>query len=159
VNWKLIVVGGTVFYAAQWVVGMATGVFIHNGVLVPYYAATQEFWRPELNQVPPDMAALMPRWIASGLFSSFLLAFVFGWIRSSLAGAGWLKGLKFGAILSIFSAGFMLGWSGVFNLPDAIWGWWWFESVLYFLFGGMVLGWFAQRYVQAPSPVPGSDRS
>ena len=149
-NWKLIFVGGVVFYAAQWVIGMVTGYFIHEGVLTPYYVATPGFWRPELMQVPPDMAALLPRWIASGLFSSFLLAFVYGWIRSSLTGAGWMQGLKFGVILSLFSAGFMLGWSGVFNLPDAIWAWWWFESVLYFAFGGVVLGWFAERYAAAP---------
>lgn len=149
-NWKLIIVGGVIFYAAQWVIGAATGMFIHEGVLEPYYMQTVAFWRPELVQDPPDMAALLPRWIASGLISSFLLAFVYGWIRPSLAGAGWMQGLKFGIILSIFSGAFMLGWSGVFNLPEAIWGWWWFESVLYFLFGGTVLGWFAARYAPAP---------
>lgn len=148
-NWKLIFVGGIVFYAAQWVVSMATAQVIHEVVLSDLYLQTAQFWRPELNQDPPDMAALLPHWIAAGLFSSFLLAFVFGWIRSSLAGAGWTKGLKFGVILSLFSAAFMLGWSGVFNLPAAIWGWWWFESVLYFLFGGAVLGWFAERYAAA----------
>jgi len=148
-NWKLIIVGGIVFYAAQWVVGMATGVFIHNGVLLPYYLETAQFWRPELNQVPPDMAALLPRWIATGLIASFLSVFVYGWVRPALSGAGWLKGLKFGVIAVLFTTGCMLGWSGVFNLPNAIWAWWWFEAVLYFLIGGIVLGWFAERFMPA----------
>lgn len=147
VNWKLIIVGGIVYYAAQFIVGMASGVFIHEGVLEPYYQATTQFWRPELNQDPPDMAALMPRWIASGLIASFLAVAVYSWVRPALAGAGWLKGLKFGCIVLLLSTGVMLGWSGVFNLPDAIWGWWWAESVLYFLIGGLVLGWFAERFM------------
>lgn len=149
VNWKLVIVGGIVYYAAQWVVSMASGVFIHEGVLEPYYMQTTAFWRPELFQDPPDMAALMPRWIASGLIASFLAVFAYGWIRPALQGAGWMKGLKFGFIVLLFSTGFMLGWSGVFNLPDAIWGWWWLESVLYFLVGGVVLGWFAERFAPA----------
>ena len=60
-NFKTIIVGGIVFYAVQWVFGMISGMFIHEGVLEPLYKATTEFWRPELTQDPPDMASLMPR--------------------------------------------------------------------------------------------------
>src|SRR4030067_2510370 len=103
-NWKLIIVGGIVFYAAQWVVGMATGVFIHNGVLHAYYLETAQFWRPELNQVPRDMAALLPRWIATGLIASFLSVFVYGWGRPALSGGGWVQGPKFRVGAVVFTA-------------------------------------------------------
>ena len=59
-NFKTIIVGGVVFYAVQWVLGMISGIVIHGGVLEPLYKATAEYWRPELMQDPPDMAALMP---------------------------------------------------------------------------------------------------
>jgi hypothetical protein len=148
-NWKLIFVGGVVYYAAQFIVGMGTGGIVHNGILVEAYRATTEFWRPELNQVPPDTAALMPRWIATGLIAAFLSAAVYGWIRPALAGPGWQKGLKFGGIVVIVSTCCMLGWSGVFGLPERIWFWWWVESLAYFLIGGAVLGWYAEKYAPA----------
>ena len=66
-NWKLIFGGGIVYYAGAWLVAMISGPLIHEGVLDELYKLHAQFWRPELNQVPPDMAALMPRWIASGL--------------------------------------------------------------------------------------------
>ena len=68
-NIKTIVTGGIVFYVAQFIASMITGMFIHEGVLDPLYNATSEFWRPELRSDPPDMAALMPRWITVGLIS------------------------------------------------------------------------------------------
>lgn len=148
-NWKLVFGGGLVYYLAQWVVSMATGGFVHEGILVEAYRETAAFWRPELNQTPPDIAALMPRWIATGLVASFLGAAVYGWIRPALQGSGWQKGAKFGAISAILMACFMLGWSGVFNLPERIWGWWWLESVVYFVVGGAALGWFAEKYAPA----------
>ena len=59
-NWKLIIVGGLVFYVVMFVVSMVTGPVVHQGILLESYQATEQFWRPELRQVPPDMAALMP---------------------------------------------------------------------------------------------------
>ena len=29
------------------------------------YKATAEYWRPELNEDPPDMTTLLPRWIST----------------------------------------------------------------------------------------------
>jgi hypothetical protein len=69
-NAKLILLGGIAWYATAWVVSMATASFIHEGVLADDYLATAAFWRPELMQDPPDMAALMPRWLATGLMSA-----------------------------------------------------------------------------------------
>lgn len=148
-NWKLVLGGGFVYYIAQWVVSMATGAVVHEGILMEAYRETAAFWRPELNQDPPDMAALMPRWIATGLITAFLGAAVYGWIRPALRGSGWQKGAQFGAVSAVLMACFMLGWSGVFNLPERIWAWWWLESVVYFVVGGAVLGWFAEKYVPA----------
>ena len=145
-NWKLIILGGLAFYVVMFIISIPSGMLIHNGVLDAPYRANSEFWRPELNQEPPDMAALMPRWIASGLIGSFIIAGVYGVIRSSFSGDGWLKGAKYGLVLFLIGISLALGWSGVFNLPDEIWVWWTLESLFYFLVGGMALGWFADKY-------------
>ncbi len=144
-NWKLVFIGGLVYYAAQWVVGAVTGPLLHQGILVEVYQAHASFWRPELNQVPPDMAALLPRWIASGLIASFLAAAVYGWVRPALCGAGWKRGLQFGVIMIMLTVGFMLGWSGIFNLPDSLWRWWLLEAIAYYVVGGIALGWVAEK--------------
>ena len=133
-------------YIAQFAVSMITGGFIHEGVLDPLYKATTEFWRPELNQDPPDMAALMPRWIATGLLAAFIQAGIFDNIRSAFNGSGIVKGLKFGLMFAVIYASFGMAYSGVFNLPDAIWGWWALDRLIVYLAGGLVLGWFVGKF-------------
>jgi hypothetical protein len=144
-NWKLVVVGGIVFFAVTWVVGFATGPLLHDGILKPLYEETGSFWRPELMQEPPDMGALMPRWIGVGLVCALIFAAVYGWVRSAFAGPGWKKGLKFGLVVAILHLTWAAGWSGVFNLPDAIWAWWALEAFAYNAIGGMALGWVAGK--------------
>ncbi len=144
-NWKVIFIGGICLYIVQWLVSMGTGPLIHEGVLTDVYKQTASFWRPELNQDPPDMAALMPRWIATGLFGALVAAGIYSVIRGSFSGAGWLKGVKFGLVLWLFHLTASLGWSGVFNLPMEIWGWWIFEALLVYLIGGAVLGWVSAK--------------
>jgi len=148
-NLKVILIGGVVYYAAQWVVGAVTGPLIHNGILVEAYQATAAFWRPELMKQPPDMAALLPLWITTGLISAFFSAAVYMWVRPALSGAGWQRGLKFGVIAIIFNAAAMLSFYGVFNLPAQIWSWWCVEAVAYLLVGGAALGWIAQKLTPA----------
>ncbi len=143
-NWKLIVVGGLVFYAVMWVVSFGTGPVIHGMILEEPYKANQQFWRPELNQDPPDMAALMPRWITTGVITSMVLAAIYGCLRPAL-GTGWVAGIKFGIIVSVLGTTYMAGWSGVFNLPNKIWIWWAIEQPLYYLPGGAVLGWLGEK--------------
>lgn len=133
-------------YIGQFVVSGVTGVFIHEGVLDPLYSATAEFWRPELNQDPPDMAALMPRWIVTGLLIAFVFAAIYDNIKTAFNGSGMIKGLKFGIVMAIFYAAFGAAFSGVFNLPDSIWAWWTFEGFLVNPAGGLVLGWFAGKF-------------
>jgi hypothetical protein len=140
-NWKLVIVGGLVFYIVTFAVGMATGPLIHNGVLKDTYKANSGYWRPELNQDPPDMAALMPRWITTGVITSLILAALYGWIRPAFAGPGWKRGLLYGLFLSIVACLSFAGWSGVFNLPENVWVWWGLESFAYYLPGGAALGW------------------
>jgi hypothetical protein len=156
VNWKIVFIGGVVFYIATFVVGMVTGPLIHQGVLLDEYMATASFWRPELNQNPPDMAALMPMWITTGLIGAFIGAGIYAVIRSSLSGAAWMRGLKFGVILSLLALAFMGSYRGVFNLPDTIWVWWAVGTIVTYLVGGIALGFVAEKLapvggVAAPS--------
>lgn len=144
-NWKLIVLGGLVFYVVMFVVSFATGPIVHEGILDAPYRASEQFWRPELNQDPPDMAALMPQWIATGLLTTFVFTAIYGWLRPAFTGAPWLKGMKFGLVLSVVGCCFMAGWSGIFALPGKIWIWWGIEQFFYYLPGGAALGWVAEK--------------
>ena len=140
-NWKTVVIGGIVFYVVMFIVSMATGPIVHEGILDPLYTANESFWRPELTQDPPDMAALIPRWIAVGLISSIVMAALYGFVQSAFTGPGWKRGLFFGLGVSIIFSLLAAGWSGVFNLPEKIWVVWSLESFVYYLPGGAALGW------------------
>lgn len=144
-NWKLIILGGLAFYVVMFVVSFATGPIIHEGILDEPYRANSAFWRPELNEDPPDMASLMPRWITVGVLTTLILAAIYGWLRGGLSGAPWMKGMKYGLMLSVVGWCYMAGWSGIFNLPDKVWMWWAIEMPLYYLPGGAVLGWVAEK--------------
>ena len=147
-NWKIIFVGGFVYYAALFVVSMVLGHFIHapdTGVLAEAYKATASFWRPELNANPPDMRLLWEMWIPSGLLGAFLAAGVYSVIRPALTGPGWQRGLKFGVIALVFAIVNALGYHGVFNLPGNIWIWWMVGAAVMYLAAGPVLGWIAEK--------------
>lgn len=146
INLKNIVVGGVLFYVVQFAIGLAMGPLVHEGILDPYYMDNPGFWRPELMQDPPDMEALMPRWIGVGLAMALLLAAIYDNIRSAFDGSGVVKGIKYGVVLGLISAAVMAGWSGVFNLPDVIWFWWAVEGFAYFIVGGAALGWFIGKW-------------
>jgi len=144
-NLKVILIGGLLMYVAQFALGIATGPLIHEGVLKQPYQENSEFWRPELNQDPPDMVSLLPRWITTGLIASFILAGIFDNIRGGLSGSVAIRGVKYGVILFLINACVAAGWSGVFNLPDEIWIWWSAEALLYYVVGGFVLGWLTGK--------------
>ncbi len=145
-NVKIIFLGGLIMYVAQWIIGMASGIFIHEGILEPLYKSTTEFWRPELNQDPPDMAALMPRWIGVGLTAAFLMSGIYDNIRSAFDGSGAVKGMKFGFVLALIYTSFIAGYSGIFNLPETIWFWWAVEGLAIYVTGGTALGWYVEKY-------------
>ena len=145
-NFKTIIIGGIVFYVAQFFASLITGNLIHEGVLDPLYKATSEFWRPELQTDPPDMAALMPRWIAVGLIMAFIFTAIYDNIRSALDGSGMIKGLKYGLLLAIITGAWSAGWSGVFNLPETIWAWWIVDGFIMFTIGGLALGWVVEKW-------------
>lgn len=144
-NWKIVFIAGLAFFVATWLVSFVTGPLLHNGILVDDYQATAQFWRPELMQQPPDMAALLPRWILTGLVGAFVVAGFYGVVRSSLVGAGWKRGLKYGFAISLLWVSFMAAYSGIFNLPDTIWAWWALETLVIYLIGGVALGWVAEK--------------
>jgi hypothetical protein len=144
-NIKVIVAGGLAMYVAQFLLSMVTGPLIHNNILTELYIANASFWRPELNQDPPDMAALMPRWIAVGVIVAFIMAAIYDNLRAALDGSALLKGLKYGVILFLINLCFAAGWSGIFNLPETIWFWWNVEGLVIYLIGGAVLGWVAGK--------------
>lgn len=146
-RFKLIILGGLAFYAATWLVSMASGPLIHEGLLKATYQAHAHLWRPELNQVPPDMAALLPRWILTGLLAAFIQAGLYGVLESAFEGPGWKKGLKYGGVLCLFGACWgLLGYSGIFNAPDKVWLIWTAESPVYYLPAGALLGWLTERF-------------
>ena len=73
-NWKLIIIGGIVFWLVTNILGMfVTGILIHEKILDPVYQANESFWLPELRQDPPDMAALMPQWLLTSFVSSLVV--------------------------------------------------------------------------------------
>ena len=151
-NWKIAVVGGIAAYVATMILGFGTGYFIHSpdaGVLAETYRATTAFWRPELNASPPDMMALMPMWVTNGLIAAVIMAGIFSIVRSSLSGAAWQRGLKFGVIVTLFWVINALGYWGVFNLPGQVWQWWGVEGAVLNLIGGVVLGIVAQKVAPA----------
>ena len=137
---KVIVLGGLVYYVVQFLVSMLTQPFVHEGVLLESYIANAQFWRPELSQDPPDTAALLPRWVATGIVAALIQAAIYDNIRSALNGPAWLQGAKFGVIVCLFLACFSAVWSGICNLPENIWLWWNLEALAYLVIGGTALG-------------------
>jgi hypothetical protein len=125
---------------------MVTGVLLHEGILEPIYEAHPTFWRPELMREPTDMAALLPRWIVTGLAGAFILAGIYDNVRGAFSGSGWTRGVKYGAVVALIYAVTAAGWSGVFNLPDLLWFWWVLEGFFLYCLCGAVLGWFIARY-------------
>src|SRR5262245_18339811 len=103
-NWKIAVAGGVSACIAMMLVGFGTGYFIHSpeaGGLADTYRATSAFWRPEANQVPSGKMALMPMWITNRLIDAVIIGAIYSIVRSSLVGPAWLRGLKFGVIVSL----------------------------------------------------------
>lgn len=151
-NWKIVVIGGVVYYLALFVVSMVSGHFIHSpeaGVLADAYRETASFWRPEIRANPPDTSLIWTMWVPSGLFGAILLAGVYSVVRASLSGPAWRRGLKFGAIAVVFGIVNALGYRGLFNLPDQIWVWWAIASAIANLVAGTALGVVAEKL--APS--------
>ena len=147
-NWKIVFIGGAVYYAALFAVSMILGMLIHSpdtGVLAEAYRETASFWRPELSANPPDPSLIWKLWLPSGLLGAFLAAGVYGVVRPVLTGAPWKRGLKFGVIALVFAVINALGYHGVFALPGEIWAWWMVGAAVMYLAAGPVLGWISQK--------------
>ena len=142
---KVILIGGIAFYVALFIVGMPFGALIHEGVLDEVYRATASFWRPELNEEPADIGALMPRWITVGIIVAFVQVFIYDNVRSALSGSPVMNGLKFGLILALLGISTNAAFSGIFNLPNEVWMWWSIEHTVLYLIGGAVLGFVVNK--------------
>ena len=75
-----------------------------------------------------------------------MFAGIYDNIRSAFNGSGLIKGLKYGLMIGVIYSLFGAAFSGVFNLPDAIWGWWALDGLLVYSAGGMVIGWFVGKF-------------
>jgi hypothetical protein len=146
-NWKCIIIGAIVFFIVTNILGMfVSGTIIHEGILDPIYMANQSFWRPELNQDPPDMAALMPMWMLNSFISSLIVAGLYCCYRGCLSGPEWKRGMIFCFSLAIFYCGTLLAFSGVFNLPGKLWLWWAIDGLVIYSIGGLGMGWVVGRW-------------
>ena len=146
-NWKLIIIGGLAFWLVTNIVGFGiTGTIIHERILDPVYRAHESLWIEPLRQDPPDMAALMPRWMVMSLISSLVVAGLYTCLLKALDGPGWKRGMTWGLYLAIFSFITLLGYSGVIALPMTIVIWWGVEGLVLFLLGGAAMGWAGERF-------------
>jgi hypothetical protein len=144
-KWKCIIIGGLVFWLVANVLSFATGPIIHQGALDADYRANSAFWRPELSQDPPDMAALMPVWLLNSLIVSLIVAWLYCRCRCG-DGPGWRRGMGFCLGLGIFACGSYLAMSGVFNLPSRIWIFWGIEALIIYLVAGAAMGWAVGKW-------------
>jgi hypothetical protein len=145
-NWKLIIVGGLVFWLVTTLGTYVTDIGIHQKVLGTVYGEHSSFWLPELREDPPDMEALMPRWLATSALSSFVVAGIFSFVYGSFNGRGWRKGGSWGLCLATFSFATLLALSVIINLPMKIWIWWGIEGLLLLTTGGAAMGWVTERW-------------
>lgn len=147
-NWRIVAIGGGAYFVAGFALSLIVAPFIHSpdtGLLAEVYRATAAFWRPELNANPPDAGLMFLVLIPSGILAALLGAAIYGLVRSSLTGAAWKRGLKFGGITTVFFVIHALGFRRVLNLPDAFWIWSIVGSAIVNLGSGAVLGWIAQK--------------
>ena len=148
-NWKLIIIGGIVFWLVTNVVGMfVTGIIIHEGILDPIYQANESFWLPPLREDPPDMAAVMPHWLLTSFVASLVVAGIYSCVHSSFNGPGWRKGLTWGFCLALVTFMTYMSFSGLFHLPMKLWLWWGFDALILYAAGGTALGWAGQRFAR-----------
>lgn len=150
---KFIVLGGIAFFIVANIIGAVTGQLIHGpgGFLEPLYQAHQAMWRPELNQVPPDLAALAPLWVGMGLLNSLIVTTAYNVFAGALTGSPLANGLRFGAGASLIMVGLYCSYFGIFALPGTVWITWAIEGVFIYTLGGIALGYVARKFL---SPVP-----
>lgn len=152
-NIKLIVLGTIAYFITAQVIGAITGMFVHGegGLLEATYKSYAAMWRPELNETPPNLGALMPLWITTGLINSLIVAITFSLIRPALQGGVIAQGLKYGVIASLFMAGLYGMYFGIFALPGSLWLAWGLEGLVMCCVGGIVLAAVADKFAAEPA--------
>ena len=146
-NWKLIIIGGLVFWVVTNILAFGVmGPIIHGSILDPTYQAHESFWVEPLRQDPPDMVTMMPRWILVSLISSLVVAGIYSCVAPAFQGPGWKRGMTWGLCLGIFSFISLIGYSGIIALPIDLWVWWGIDGMVLFLIGGAAMGWAGERF-------------
>jgi hypothetical protein len=146
-NWKLIIVGAIVFWLVSNILGMAvTGPLIHEKILDAEYKANLSFWLPELREDPPDMGALLPKWLLNSFLISLVVAGIYSCVHDAFSGSGLKKGFIWGLSMGIFSWALMNSYAGVFDLPSKIWLWWGIDGMIMFTISGAVMGWAGEKF-------------
>lgn len=146
-RWIFVPAGGLAFFVVSFLVGGVTGAVLHGegGLLEPAYRAHAQLWRPELNATPPDLGALMPLWLATGVLHSMIVALVYLLFAPALRGGVLANGLRFGVAMSLLMAGTYAMLYGVFALDGMVWAWWAVEGLVTYLLGGITLAFVAAR--------------
>ena len=152
-NIKLIVLGTIAYFVTAQIIGAVTGMLIHGegGMLEATYRAYAAMWRPELNETPPNLGALMPLWLTSSLINSLLVTIAFCLVRPALQGGVAAQGIKFGVIAALFMAGLYGMYFGIFGLPGALWLIWGLEGLLIYSLGGIALAAIGNKLAPAES--------
>lgn len=148
---RFIVLGGLAYFVVANIVGAVTGQLIHGegGFLEALYRANEAMWRPELNQKPPDLGALMPLWISVGLINSLIVAAVYNLFANAMRGGPIANGLRFGAGAGLIMIGLYASYFGIFALPATIWVTWAIEGLVIYSLGGITLAFIGRRLLQA----------
>jgi hypothetical protein len=92
-----------------WFVSIPFGAFIHHGMLGGIYAANAAAFRPD-----PEIIRRLPIGFAVQLVGFFIAASMYA--RMYAGGRGILEGLRFGALVGLMLASFVVVWNYV-TLP------------------------------------------
>ncbi len=146
-NMRLVMVSTLAFWIVSNIIGMAvTGPIIHQKILDPEYRANESFWLPELRQDPPDMGALMPRWLLNSFLSSLVVGGIYSYVRNSFPAPGFKQGFYWGLSLAVFTVVTTNAWSGIFDLPSTLWIWWCVDAMIVFPVAGIAMGWAGSKF-------------
>ena len=146
-NWKQVFLGAVVFWVVTNVFGMfVTGYLIHDKILDPDYRAHSQLWVPELNQDPPDMAALIPNWLTISFITSLVVAGIYSRVKGSFSGPAWKKGLTWGFCVGLLASVSYFALTGFMALSTKIAIWWSIDALILYVLGGAAMGWAVAKW-------------
>lgn len=149
-NIKFVLIGTVAWFLISQVIGMVSGMLIHGpgGALNATYMEFAAMWRPELNQQPPDMAALLPLWMSMAALNALLMAVIYELIRPALNAGLVANGVRFALVTGLTMTALYAMHFGLFALPARVWIFWGIEGALNYLLGGIALAFIAGRFMR-----------